>query len=84
MVEALVKVPVVGPKVMKELVPHEAELKELAVTFKGAAAVRDMMVGGVKTPPKKGAGAGAKAAGGGGGSGGAKAGSGGKGKGGKR
>jgi len=53
LVEALVKVPVVGPKVMKELAPHEAELKELAITFKGAAAVRDIMVGGAKTPPKE-------------------------------
>jgi len=83
LVEALVKIPVVGPKVMKELAPHEAELKELAITFKGAAAVRDMMVGGVKTPPKKAGAAAAEVAGGGGGSGGGKAASGGKGKGGK-
>eukprot|EP00624_Nannochloropsis_granulata_P000090 evm.model.NODE_10283_length_11162_cov_25.912561.3 len=87
LVEALVKVPVVGPKVMQELAPHEAELKELAVTFKGAAAVRDIMMGGAKTPPKK---AGAWPAQGvaGGGSGGGKtavggAGSGRKSKGGK-
>ncbi len=59
LVEALVKVPEVGPQVMEELASHKAELAELAKTMKGAAAVREIMGLGnpsAKTPPKKGKG----------------------------